>query len=189
MTMGMAETMSTRGMMMAMEVAMVEMATTTKSETPPPLMIPMNMMMMTTTTMMIIITTTQMLHPRTTLHCRTKCLNPTITTQMRQTLTTLRCRTMCLKTLTRSTNLTIKLQSIKLTRNTAAKKRGGKGKAQKKPVSRKRKSATLPMGHSGDRTIKLIVSEHNVSECIVKKALIATNTPFEEVQYDKFKTC
>merc|ERR1711972_30158 len=69
------------------------------------------------------------------------------------------------------------------------KKRGGKGKAQKKPVSRKRKSATLPMGHSGDRTIKLIVSEHNVSECIVKKALIATKSPFEEVQYDKFKTC
>jgi len=69
----------------------------------------------------------------------------------------------------------------------SGKKRGGK--AQKKPVSRKRKSATLPMGHSGDRTIKLMVLEHNVAGCIVKKALIASNTPFEEVQYDKFKTC
>merc|ERR1711941_6387 len=64
-------------------------------------------------------------------------------------------------------------------------------KEPKKPV--KRKSATLPprlaMGDVGQRTIKLIALEDSVSECPVKKALIATKTPFKEVHYDKFKVC
>merc|ERR1711941_258155 len=59
---------------------------------------------------------------------------------------------------------------------------------QKEPSPRKQRSAALPMGAVGQRTIKLIALEDSVSKCPVKKALIATKTPFEEAQYDRFKT-
>jgi len=46
---------------------------------------------------------------------------------------------------------------------------------------------TIKLDLPAGRRIKLMVVDQNVSLCPVKKALIASKTPFEEVQYDKFK--